>query len=213
MYMDEHIGEEHGVYTIIGISDKKTNDGHKMYIVECECGEQKTSTYSNISYSNTSLTCPHWLVYGDIRIRPNQISNKRLANIFHSMLRRCYISDSRDYRFYGAKGIKVCQEWIDDPKSFETWALNNGYKYNLTIDRKKSELNYCPENCRWVTSETNNRFKSNTNYITATATLSGKQWAKLIPEIGENQINKMLKSKGYEETVKFIEEKLKDKRE
>lgn len=210
--MDEHIGEKHGVYTIIGLSENKAKDGHKMYVVQCECGEHKIALYSSISYNNTVYKCPHWSEYGNIKTKPNQIDDRRLAKIFRGMIRRCYVPEDTAYRFYGGKGIKVCQEWIDNPKSFEEWALDNGYKYNLTIDRRKSELDYCPENCSWVTRETNSRFKSNTNYITATVTLSGKQWAKLIPEIGENQINRILKSKGYDETVKYIEDKLKDKR-
>lgn len=71
----------------------------------------------------------------------------------------------------------MCQEWIDDPASFEEWAYKNGYKNNLTIDRINEDRNYCPDNCRWITLEENSRFKSTTNYITATVTLSGKQWA------------------------------------
>ena len=98
MIIIKHIGEKHGVYTIVGISDKKASDKHKMYIVECECGERKIFRYSNISYRNTVYKCPHWLIYGDIRIKPNQIKDKRLASIFYNMLKRCYETSDKDYK-------------------------------------------------------------------------------------------------------------------
>lgn len=205
-----HIGEKYGIYTIVGVSDEKSNDGHKMYIAKCECGECKTFRYSKISH-NIVYKCPHWLVYGDIKIKSNQIDDKRLAHIFHGILRRCYVPDSKDYKFYGAKGIRVCQEWIDNPRLFEIWALHNNYKSNLTIDRVEDNKNYTPDNCRWIDVETNTRFKSTTNYITATVTLSGRQWASLIPDIGTNYINRLVKNQGEKVAIEFIEDKLKNK--
>lgn len=211
MIIIKHIGEKHGVYTIVGVSDKRTNDGHKMYVVECECGERKTFQYSCISYNNTVCECPHWLIYGNIKIKPNQIKDRRLAKIFYDMLRRCYNTSDKGYKYYGKKGIVVYQQWIDNPNLFEEWALQNGYKENLTIDRVKEDKNYTPDNCRWIDKKTNMRFKSTTNYITATVTLSGKQWASLIPDVGINYINKLMKNQGEEVVVKFIEDKLKNK--
>ena len=106
----------------------------------------------------------------------------------------------------------VCQEWLDNPTLFEEWADNNGYKENLTIDRICENGNYEPDNCRWTVLQNNSRFKSNTNYITATVTLSGKQWASLIPDVGINYINRLMRNKGEKEVVDFIEYKLRDKR-
>lgn len=103
------------------------------------------------------------------------------------------------------------QEWIDDPASFEEWAYRNGYKNNLTIDRIDEDCDYCPDNCRWITPEENSRFKSTTNYITATVTLSGRQWASLIPERGINHINNMIRTDGIDKTRQYIEQRLCDK--
>ena len=77
--------------------------------------------------------------------------NKRLSKIFKEMTSRCYDKNTREYRWYGKKGIKICDEWINNPKTFEDWALNNGYKDNLTIDRINSDKDYSPDNCRWIT--------------------------------------------------------------
>ena len=50
------------------------------------------------------------------------------------MKQRCYNPNEKSYKWYGAKGIKICDEWINSPKSFEEWSLQNGYNDNLTID-------------------------------------------------------------------------------
>ena len=68
----------------------------------------------------------------------------------------CERSSATQFKWYGAKGIKVCDEW-DDFLKFKTWALNNGYEENLTIDRIDPAKNYEPSNCRWITREENSK--------------------------------------------------------
>ena len=210
-FVINHINEKCGPYTIIEELNKRANDGHLLYIGQCECGQIRCDTISNFK-SQTAKSCSHFQHYGTISIPNGVFQNKRISSIFHGMLRRCYIESNKDFPNYGGKGIVICKEWIDDPKSFELWSLENGYKNNLTIDRLNEDMDYCPENCRWVARESNSRFKSTTNYITATVTLSGRQWASLIPNIGINYINKLLRKYGEAMAVNFIEERLKDKR-
>lgn len=80
------------------------------------------------------------------------ISSTRLYHIWVQMIQRCNNPKSTTYHKYGLKGIKVCDEW-HDPYKFMGWALLNGYRDGLTIDRENFNLNYTPENCRWVTTE------------------------------------------------------------
>jgi hypothetical protein len=65
------------------------------------------------------------------------------------MKQRTNNPNDESYKFYGAWGIKICDEWSQF-SNFYKWAINNGYRDDLTIDRVDSFKNYEPSNCRWV---------------------------------------------------------------
>ena len=90
----------------------------------------------------------------------------RIYSIWRSMIGRCCIPSNSSYERYGARGIKVCDEWKDDFDAFRKWAYENGYDENAlrgecTIDRIDNDGNYCPENCRFVSIKTQNLNKRN----------------------------------------------------
>lgn len=82
-------------------------------------------------------------------------SGTRLYSIWSKMRSRCNRKKDPAFRFYGAKGIKVCEEWENDFFSFKEWAELNGYTDKLTIDRIDSKKGYSPDNCRWLTPSEN----------------------------------------------------------
>lgn len=105
----------------------------------------------------------------------------RLYQIYTSMKDRCYRANARDYARYGAKGIRVCSEWLASFDAFRDWALQSGYADNLTLDRKEVSGPYSPENCRWSTYKEQANNRSNTKYITYEGvTRAASEWADLL---------------------------------
>lgn len=80
----------------------------------------------------------------------------RLYRIWDTMKQRCLNKNRLSFHYYGGRGIKVCKEWLEY-KNFKIWALNNGYKDSLEIDRINIDGNYDPNNCRWTTRKVQNR--------------------------------------------------------
>lgn len=104
----------------------------------------------------------------------------RLYNIWSGLKARCNRKSNPDYKLYGKRGIRVCDEW-NDFTEFYAWAMSNGYGETLTIDRIDTDGDYCPSNCRWVTWKTQANNKRNNHMITfcrKRATL--QQWADTV---------------------------------
>ena len=97
------------------------------------------------------------------------ILSNRLYRIYQCMKSRCYRSYTQCYPRYGGRGIKMCDEWLGKGgkgyRTFEKWALSNGYNDSLSIDRIDVNGNYEPSNCRWADSHTQSRNRRNNVYI------------------------------------------------
>lgn len=194
---DKYVGQNIGIYHVLEKTSQKTKYGHILYLCECNvCHQVHLLKKSDIF---RATTCHHSF---------NSWGDKSLGVIYRGMRRRCENSSNKDYKWYGAKNISICQEWKKDPSLFESWALSNGYTKGLTIDRIDSSKGYEPSNCRWLTREENSRRAGKVNWIKiGNKTLTGRQWARQI-NVGVNRINNLVRKKGVDATTIFIKERL-----
>ena len=128
----------------------------------CECGKEVVVRAADILKGHTqSCGC-----YNKQRIHDTKYVHghgKDSSGIYSSWLHmrgRCLKPNNKDYKYYGGKGIKICDDWLTYTK-FESWALTHGWQEGLTIERIDSNKDYCPENCEWITQseQSRRRFK------------------------------------------------------
>ena len=168
------IGQKFGRLTVIEELSERNKHGKIVYKCICDCGNTVNAS-GHLLRNGTIKSC------GCLRLEGRSTHRKsgtRLYRILHHVKDRCYRTKNKDYQHYGDRGIKVCQEWLDDFMSFYNWAINNGYQENLTIDRIDVNGNYEPDNCRWVDQKTQTNNKRNSVYLTyegKTQTIT--QWA------------------------------------
>lgn len=131
-----------------------------MYVCKCDCGGVvKVKTHSLKKGLTKSCGCLRRETSAQKSTRHNGALDP-LYHVLNAMHQRCENPKSKDYQWYGAKGVKVCAEWaLSRYAAFKAWALANGYHPGLTIDRIDPFGPYCPENCRWITIQAQQRNK------------------------------------------------------
>ena len=106
---------------------------------------------------------------------------EKLYNVWKNMKSRCYDKNSDRYYTYGARGIKICEEWKNNFRVFAKWAYQNGWKVGLSIERKDHNGNYCPENCTFITMNEQARNKTSNVLVTYDGeTKCVAEWAEII---------------------------------
>lgn len=205
------VGTKIGLYDVLYETDYKSNDGHKLFHIKCsECGWETDIQSRHIKF--LSQICKHRNLAGQYTTDKAKIKwgNKRIYGIYQGILQRCYNPNEKAYRWYGAKGIKVCKEWLNAPLNFEKWAILNGYEDGLTIDRIDESKDYSPNNCRWISLSDNTKFKSTTRILEVDGIgHTGREWPEFL-NLGTNTINLMLRTYSEEQVKDFIRRRLQD---
>ena len=97
--------------------------------------------------------------------KENCLTNHGAYRILAGMKIRCYSKKHMAYHRYGGRGIKVCDEWIKDARTFLDFADAKGWEKGLQIDRIDNDGDYTPENCRFVTPKVNSNNKMNNRIL------------------------------------------------
>lgn len=108
-------------------------------------------------------------------LRIPSTKRRRLYDVWKEMIKRCYKKENKSYKTYGAKGIKVDDDW-HDYTAFYKWALPMGYKESLCLDRMNPNKGYEPNNCRWIRREESNALRFNVD--TRKTCKRGHPWKK-----------------------------------
>lgn len=110
------------------------------------------------------------------------LSQTNIYKRWADMKSRCYNKKCCNYKYYGKRGIKICDEWLDEKNgfvNFYNWSIQNGYEKNLSIDRTNNNGDYSPQNCRWVTKSIQNmsmRHKNTSGYIGVCKHATANRW-------------------------------------
>lgn len=173
--------------------------GEATWECKCDCGKKTIVPGNKLrSGHTTSCGCVRFSRIGEHN-RTHGMTNSRLYNIWSRMKARCNNPKEQYYYLYGGRGIKICDEWANSFELFYEWSIKNGYKENLTIDRKNTNGDYCPSNCKWsdVYEQANN--KRNNHFITAFGqrkTIS--QWAR-VTRLNPGTISRRIHTLGWNE--------------
>lgn len=162
--LDNIIGKRFGRLVVLeNLNIKK----HNLILHKCQCDCGKIVNVFN-GYLKTGHTTSCGCLAREVHSK-HHLSSSRLYNIYCGMKRRCYVPNDDFYNHYGGRGIKICEDWLNKETGFKTfydWAMANGYKDKMTIERIDVNGNYCPENCCWIPKGDQAKNTTRSVYIT-----------------------------------------------
>ena len=180
--MRNEIGNTYGRLTVLSFDHKRK--GHVYYKCACECGGVVVTEAGNLRAGKTqSCGCLRRELSTQQHTTHGHADNERLYDIWIGIRQRCSNGGYKLFKWYGGKGVKLCDEW-NDYSAFRAWAYANGYKDPnpgqtkgdaMSIDRIDPSDNYRPGNCRWVS------LRENVSHMRVSKPIRGEGLSKTDP--------------------------------
>lgn len=141
-------GQKYGYLTALSISHRNERE-EIFWNCQCQCGSLVVIKGSLMRQGQTKSCGCYRKEVTSMNKKTHGMRSTRLYNVWNHMKRRCTEKNTKEYKNYGGRGITVCDEW-ENPQNFFEWAIANGYKDNLTIERINVNGNYRPDNCEFI---------------------------------------------------------------
>ena len=210
-------GQKFGRLTVIELdhvehtidnSGKTCNKEYYKCVCECKNEVIVLKDYLKNGHKR-SCGCLHKEVTREKFLGANKthgMSETRLFYIWKTMKVRCNCKTNKNYKYYGGRGITICQEWLEDFMNFYNWSIANGYNENapknaITLDRIDNNKGYCPENCRWTSQKVqanNNRHNHPITYNGETKNIG--EWAEVFNLTRHIILNRLRKGWSLDKT-------------
>ena len=169
-------GKRFGRLVAIEPVRKDAKDGI-LWKCKCDCGNFIEAPAGSLS-AGYRKSCGCYV--SEVQTKWKTPIEKKLYKVYHGMRQRCYNPNYDGFKYWGGRGIRVCDEWLNDGRKFVDWAIEHGYKRGLSIDRIDNDGPYAPWNCRFTDDfgQANNR-RNNRRIEALTGSYTATQCARL----------------------------------
>lgn len=172
------IGKKYGRLTVKDVIKRPKQ--RTMWLCTCDCGTTKEYYPANVR-RGTSLSCgcmQRQQLSERKKTHGGYASKEPLYSVWCGIRKRCLSESCEKFKDYGGRGVLLCEQW-HDYSAFREWSMSSGYKTGLSIDRIDVNGNYCPENCRWTDSRTQQNNRRSCVYYTHNGeTHTLKEWSR-----------------------------------